>query len=110
MGFPQKRYGIVAGIRGIEENTKLVDGHGYRSRRRASAVEENVVELGGLPENVRENFMRMKFDEEPEEEEEEEQEQGKQLLQVQKKFVASGSQDSLDDSFVLEMTEKMLWG
>ncbi|GAA5949199.1 hypothetical protein JCM3765_003328 [Sporobolomyces pararoseus] len=108
MGFPQKRYGIVAGIRGIEENTKLVDGSGFRARRRAIGVEENVVELGGLPENVRENFMRMKFDEEPEVEEE--QEDGEQLLRVQKKFVASGSQDSLDDSFVLEMTEKMLWG
>jgi hypothetical protein len=103
MGFPQKRYGIVAGIRGIEETGKVVAGRGTRSERRRSSVEEEVVELGGLPENVRQSFMRMKFDEDPEE-------VNTKSLQVNKKFVASGSQDSLDDSFVLEMTEKMLWG
>lgn len=107
MGFNQKRYGIVAGIRGVEENAKLVDGTGSASVCRNSRVDETVVELGGLPETVRETFLRLRLDEEPTEEDEVEEIGSEERA---KRFVASGSQDSLDDSFVLEMTEKMLWG
>ncbi|GAA5912290.1 uncharacterized protein JCM6883_003309 [Sporobolomyces salmoneus] len=104
MGFDQKRFGVIAGIRGVEENDKLVSG---RSRRRP---QENVVELGGLPEEVRENFLRMSFDEESATEEEERRVDVNERLTVKNKIIANGSQDSLDDTFVLEMTEKMLWG
>lgn len=97
MGFPQKRYGIVSNIPGIEQNPKL-------SRRGG----DDLVELGGLPSKVRENFMRMKFDEEAEETGLDQDDA--ESVDFREKFVASGSQDSLDDSFVLAMTEKMLWG
>lgn len=111
MGFAQEGYGKVTGIRGVEQNTKLVDGNGVRTRRGDSRHEENVVELGGLPENVRESFLRMKFEEEPILDGEVDRSEDRLgLAHISKKFVASGSQDSLDDTFVLEMTEKMLWG
>ncbi|GAA6006902.1 hypothetical protein JCM11491_001438 [Sporobolomyces phaffii] len=110
MGFDRKRYGIVAGIRGVEVNPKLVDGTGTRLRAVTDDDEERVVELGGLPDGVRESFMKMKFDDDDDEREGDENDDEEEVLQVRKKFVASGSQDSLDDSFVLEMTEKMLWG
>ena len=67
-----------------------------------------MVQLGGLPYKVRESFMRMKFDEEAEDTRFDEEDADS--VDFREKFVASGSQDSLDDSFVLAMTEKMLWG
>ncbi|GAA5935181.1 uncharacterized protein JCM15063_000963 [Sporobolomyces koalae] len=122
MGFPVKRYELVTGIRGTEQNDHLVKPNAKRTGSKAvqqgeedeDEHEPRFVHLGGLPDQVRENFMRMKFDQEPDisscRSELDNNNNDSARFEIKPKFIASGSQDSLDDSFVLEMTEKMLWG
>ncbi|GAA5958514.1 hypothetical protein JCM21900_005422 [Sporobolomyces salmonicolor] len=95
MGFPRARYGVITGISGEEPaNPRRVVGDGPKRRRDKRGINLDV-EFEALPAQVRESMLRLSFDAPP--------------------LAASAKEDEakeelVEDEFVIQMMEKMLWG